>query len=274
MDEATPVIEPEALPDRGDDGLDASAPELVAEAEPESDTLVSASEGDAAPEADDAPEPQQQAEPPAADPEPIPEQDAEAAVPEAGPEPEADVQAQAETDQLSLDEMVDSLKASDEPGDSGDEAAEGDAQGDEKPSEDTAVDASSAATPSEAHAAPPAEGLARDRLAARLPFGIYVGIWAVFAGAMGYLLWPAAAKPFVGSEIYAYSVLGGVALTLAGPLLGLVVWLLVRSGEGAEGNAGLVRAVFMRAALSTLAGDLLWWLGLVLLDLHRAGVLG
>jgi hypothetical protein len=274
MDEATPVIEPETPLDRGDDGLDTSAVAPVVEAEPEAHTTAAVPEGDAESSIDDAPEPRPEAEPPATEPEPVSESDAEASAVDSGPEPEPDAQAEVladvetKSDQLSLDEMVESLKASD---DAGDEAAEG---GDE-PSQDVAVEASAAAaTPSEAFDAPTADGLARDRLAARLPFGVYVGLWAAFAGAMGYLLWPAAAKPFVDSGIYAYSVLGGVALTLAGPLLGLAVWLLVRSSADVESNAGLVRAVFMRAALSTLAGDLLWWLGLVLLDLHRAGVLG
>jgi len=52
------------------------------------------------------------------------------------------------------------------------------------------------------------------------------------------------------------------------------VWLLMRGRADGGTGAGLARAVFMRAAAATLAGDLVWWLGLVLLDLHRTGVLG
>jgi hypothetical protein len=40
-----------------------------------------------------------------------------------------------------------------------------------------------------------------------------------------------------------------------------------------ELRGGLVRAVLLRAAVATLAGNLVWWAGLVVLDLHRSGVL-
>lgn len=187
------------------------------------------------------------------------------AVPDdATPEEQAAETPEEPAEQLSLEEMVDSLKEA-EP--SGVEPPASDVEAPEP-----ATDASAAALTSEEQV--PEERLARDRLAARLPFGIYIGVWAVFAGVMTYLLWPIAVRPFVGTRLYAYFVLGGGALTVAGPLLGLGVWLAVRARAGEGTGAGLARAAFMRAAVATLAGDLLWWLGLVLLDLHRAGVLG
>jgi hypothetical protein len=114
--------------------------------------------------------------------------------------------------------------------------------------------------------------LTRSRLAARLPFWILSGVWVVFAGAMTYLLWADATKPFADLPLYAGFIYGGVALTVAGLLVGVVVWLLLRRAAP-ELRAGLVRAVLLRAAAATLAGNLVWWAGLVVLDLHRSGVL-
>jgi hypothetical protein len=215
-------------------------------------------------ELEPAPEPAVEPEPapePAAEPEPAPEPASEVAS-EVEPAPETEeAGGEPEADQLSLDEMVESLK---EPQASTDEVA---AEAPPEPAE-----AEEAPATDEPVSGP--EGLARDRLAARLPFGIYVGVWVVFAGVMSYLLWPAASGPFTGLPFYAYLVLGGVALTVVGPLLGIVMWLVLRGRADGIARAGLARAIFMRAAAATLAGDLVWWLALVLLDLHRAGVLG
>jgi hypothetical protein len=168
-------------------------------------------------------------------------------------------------EQLSLEQMVESLKE--------DEPPTGEPESGEAPTDEVAETAPTVVSVTAEE--PLLEGgLTRDRLAARLPFGLYIGVWAIFAGAMTYLLWPLAVKPFTGTQLYAYFVLGGVALTLVGPLLGLGVWLAVRGRAEVGGDAGLARAAFMRAAAATLAGDLLWWIGLVLLDLHRAGMLG
>jgi hypothetical protein len=166
-------------------------------------------------------------------------------------------------EQLSLEEMVESLK--------GDEPELGEAPADGAEAAEAAVPVPVAVAAVEPL---PEDGFARDLLSARLPFGVYIGAWAIFAGVMTYLLWPAATGPFTGTRLYAYFVLGGAALTLVGPLLGLGVWLAVRGRAGDGGDAGLARAAFMRAAAATIAGGLLWWIGLVLLDLHRAGTLG
>jgi len=91
---------------------------------------------------------------------------------------------------------------------------------------------------------------------------------------MAYLLWPISTAPFIGHPYYTILTFGGVGLTLAGPLSALAVWLLVRRSSDLELRAGLARAAFLRAAVATLAGNLLWWALLVALDVHRTGALG
>lgn len=176
------------------------------------------------------------------------------------------------TEQLSLDEMVDGLRETP----AAEEVSESDAEV-ETPAEVTAP----AETAAEETVVPPVvvdapevpagAVLARARLAARLPFWILAGVWAAFVGVMTYLLWAEATKSFTALPLYAGFTLGGVGLTVAGPLLGVVVWLLLRR-TGPELRGGLVRAMFLRVAVATLAGNLMWWVGLVVLDLHRSGV--
>lgn len=169
--------------------------------------------------------------------------------------------------QLSLDEMVEELA---EPS-----AAE-DVPEVEAPAAE-GVDAGSGATAEPEPPAPEAETSplpARARLAARLPFWILGGAWAIFAGAMTYLLWPLSTAPFTGNVYYAILTFGGAGLTLAGPLLALAVWLLLRRSSEPVLREGLARAVFLRAAVATLTGNVVWWAALVALDLHRAGVIG
>ena len=168
--------------------------------------------------------------------------------------------------QLSLDEMVGGLKEVDTEA----EIVEAEAPADSEAVVEAAVE--EAVPLPVVTDAPEGAVLARARLAARLPFWILAAVWVVFAGVMTYLLWVDATKPFTGLPLYAGLTLGGVGLTVAGPLLGLVVWLMLRRGEP-ELRGGLVRAVLLRAAVATLAGNLMWWVGLIVLDLHRTGVL-
>jgi len=179
--------------------------------------------------------------------------------------------------QLSLDEMVDQLTESpEEPPAEPKTPVEGETATEEGEGEGAAaVEAGSAETaePTETGEASPL--LLRARLAARLPFWILGIVWVVLLGVVGYFLWaPAAAGPFIGHPLYAVLTWGGVGLTVAGPLLGLVVWLVLRRDGEPELREGLARAVFMRAAVATVVGNALWWGVLVALDLHRAGVFG
>lgn len=219
--------------------------------------------GDVAPvDTATAPEVAEPESAPAEEPAPVPAEVAE----EPAPDPASE--------QLSLDEMVGSLK------DTGavEETAEAEVEAEveaETPAEveDAAEDVSDeVATVPVAAEAPQGGVPARARLAARSPFWILAGVWAVFAGVMTYLLWADAAKPFTSSPLYAGLTFGGIGLTAAGPLLGVVAWLLLRRA-GPELRGGLVRALLLRAAVATLSGNLMWWAGLIALDLHRVGAL-
>jgi hypothetical protein len=277
MDEARPTDDPrpeieEQVVPMDEVGVDAGAADTQEAPEPTAETPVEpTAETPVEPTAETPVEP-------TAEPEPVSEPTAETPVePTAEPEPvsaptaETPVEPVEPADQLSLDEMVESLKE-DVPADAEPDASDTDAEPDASDAEAVPPDTTAVTADSESGQVDAPDTLVRDRLAARLPFWIYVFAWAVFCGVMGYLLWPVAAAAFVGTRHYAYFVLGGAALTLCGPALGLGVWMSLRGSAGTP--AGLARAVFMRAAVATLAGDVLWWLVLVALDLHRAGALG
>jgi hypothetical protein len=69
-------------------------------------------------------------------------------------------------------------------------------------------------------------------------------------------------------------VLGGAALAFIGLVTGLVVWLMARSRAGEDERGGLGLKIWTRALAWTAGGVALWWIGLLLLDLHHAGVIG
>lgn len=196
--------------------------------------------------------------------------EAEPEVPAEEPEAEPADEPAPVTEQLSLDEMVGELKETD----AAEEPADTEAECESPAEAEAVVEGATEETVAPPVVAESPEGavLARARLAARLPFWILTAVWAVFAGVMMYLLWADATKAFTSLPLYAALTFGGVGLTVAGPLLGLAVWLLLRRGEP-ELRGGLVRAVLLRAAVATLAGNLMWWASLIVLDLHRSGVL-
>jgi hypothetical protein len=91
-------------------------------------------------------------------------------------------------------------------------------------------------------------------------------------GATGWLFSQASAEGTVyGSRQYAYMVFGGLILTLMGPALALLVWLVAwLSAEGGR-RTGLLSAALARGALVTFIGVVLWWGMLALVDSARLG---
>ncbi len=176
-----------------------------------------------------------------------------------------------------LDDMVEALKEG-----AAAKAAEGEADADEggpvAESADDETIAQEAEAEDEAYEEIEDEyagvALVRNRLGAKLPAWAYAGVWVVFAGVMTYLLWPTAAKPFIEQPDYAYMVVGGLALAVAGPVVALLTWVFVRMGTTASERIGLARAVWIRCMLATVFGVAIWWLALYALDLHRKGVIG
>ncbi len=133
-----------------------------------------------------------------------------------------------------------------------------------EPAEETA--------PPEPEAEVPGEiALAREPFGSRLPFWVYGAVWLVFTALMAFLIWPSATTAFVGTVDYGIFVYGGAGLLVGGLVLGLVVWLTSRNASA--GEPGMVRAIALRTVGWMAVGVLLWWGGLILLDLHRLGVI-
>ncbi len=60
-------------------------------------------------------------------------------------------------------------------------------------------------------------------------------------------------------------------LTVAGPLLALVLWWMKRSRVLAEERQGLLAVALLRGSLATFAGVLIWWVALVVLNYFKTG---
>jgi len=113
-----------------------------------------------------------------------------------------------------------------------------------------------------------------DRLWTRAPFWVVGGAFVVLVGTCVYLLWPLATGTFTAHPLYALFVQGGAALVLIGLVTGLVVWLSARSRAQDDEKPGLAMRLWLRALAWTAGGVAIWWIGLALLDLRHAGLLG
>lgn len=105
-----------------------------------------------------------------------------------------------------------------------------------------------------------------------IPFFVLGAGWLGFTGPLTYLLWTTAPGAPVASPYYGIFILGGTVLTLLGFMTGLTVWLLARARAG-EDEVGVGRTIWWRAVGTTAAGVALWWIALLVLDMHRAGLL-
>jgi hypothetical protein len=104
------------------------------------------------------------------------------------------------------------------------------------------------------------------------PFIVYIAVWVVFA-ALG--VWQFSQVPsgqaVYESPLYPVSLLVGIAMLVAGPLLVLAVWLVsaTRSVPGARGRALL--SSLIKGAVATFGGAVLWWAMLMIVDAVRLG---
>lgn len=117
-----------------------------------------------------------------------------------------------------------------------------------------------------------AENVAPDTVAKvpTWPFLVYVGLCVVFAAL---LVWQFIRVP-VGQAVYEAtlypaSLLAGVVLLIAGPLLALLVWL-VSSARMTRPGYALVVSLF-KGSLVTFVGAALWWGALLIVDAVRLG---
>lgn len=105
------------------------------------------------------------------------------------------------------------------------------------------------------------------------PFGVYVGVWTAFSA---FIVWRFIDVPATTAlyelPLYRWVVIGGVALTIAGPVLALIVWLLaIRHPEAQRG--ALFASALVKGAIATFAGVCIWWASLLILDQIRIGSL-
>lgn len=281
-EDAGAVLEPESASAEVDLALSEDPfAEPSAEAEPESETEVPTEPDDAtAPaESGEAGEAAQAPEAGEADTLPEPTDVAVTAAPEAS---ELATVTEAEAPEVTLDEMVASLRDGEGPAETAEDAEPGtgaEESGELAEAEGAASTAEEAAPAAAAGAVVlPVEddgsACARRSRSARVPFYVYLGVWLVFSGVTVYLLWSVGSGSFVGHPAYGLLVLVGVALLCLGPLVALGSWWYASAHSEPDERVGLVRAVLLRSAATMAGGVVLWWVALVVLDLHRTGLLG
>jgi hypothetical protein len=213
-------------------------------------------------------------------PDAAPEVEPEAVVaPEPVAEPMAEESSVEEAATPTLDEMVAELAGSETTAAHAEEPAAATAQEVSEEPEEVAEPAVDEGEPDGEAAAPlssvpqTAPGPIGERMWTRAPFWVAFGLFPVFTGVFAYLLWPAAAGALTMSPLYPSFVLGGAGLVLVSLVTGLVVGLTARAKAGHDGRVGLARAIWWRTFVWTAAGVAVWWIGMVLLDLHHAGVI-
>lgn len=102
------------------------------------------------------------------------------------------------------------------------------------------------------------------------PFVGYVAVWGVFAAVVAWQLMGVPAEQAVfDSEIYPYTVMGGMTLAFAGPLLVLATWLSVRRTGAPRGT--VFASALAKGSVAMLAGVSLWWAALIIVDQVRLG---
>lgn len=104
------------------------------------------------------------------------------------------------------------------------------------------------------------------------PFLVYLGLWVILAGlAVWQFLKVPVGQPVYDSRLYGIALAGGLAMTAAGVLLILAVWLSTALAAGATKRGALFVDSFVRGAVVTFVGVLIWWIALVAVDYLRLG---
>jgi hypothetical protein len=203
------------------------------------------------------------------------------------PEPMAGNAAGSAT-QPTLDDLIADLAVEGAPADVEQDAerAEGDASATPAASEtDAAPEIEAGAAPEpvapmaqvavpKATEAPVEAGPMLERLWTHVPFWVIGGAWLVLTASMTALLWNATPGGVTGGIPYAALVFGGGVFVLIDLVAGLVISQMVRSRTAPGERSGLALAIWNRALLWTAGGVLLWWIGLLLLDLHHVAGIG
>lgn len=103
------------------------------------------------------------------------------------------------------------------------------------------------------------------------PFVALDAVWLAFAG---FIVWQLTQLPqgvaVYESGIYPLTLLGGLVLTAAGPVLIVVSWFAEKARLAATSGHVFISAL-MRGSLATLVGVALWWIALLAVDQIRLG---
>lgn len=106
------------------------------------------------------------------------------------------------------------------------------------------------------------------------PYLLYLAAWIALVVATVVLLTGEQADiPSVRQDAYPFLVLAGLLLTLLGPLLSVTIWVFVWARTPKAHRGGLFTTAFLRGAILTFAGVLLWWGALVTVDALRLGLI-
>lgn len=131
--------------------------------------------------------------------------------------------------------------------------------------------------PTEPHVeAAPAEEAAVETVVERMsvpwwPFIAYIVTWIAYgAGLVIALRTVGDGIAVTDAAVYPTLLFVGILLAVCGPALTLGVWASAATRSGERG-LWLFASVAMRGALVTLAGTMIWWVALVVVDALRSG---
>lgn len=103
------------------------------------------------------------------------------------------------------------------------------------------------------------------------PFVAYLMTWVAYAAGLVIVLRSVADGTAVtDAAVYPTVLFVGILLAVCGPALTLGIWASAAT-RSQERGSWLFAAVAMRGALATLAGTIIWWAALVLVDVLRTG---
>jgi hypothetical protein len=110
----------------------------------------------------------------------------------------------------------------------------------------------------------------------RAPFWALAAVWAAFAGALAYLLWPTAAdglQALMGASLYGLLVYGGPGLVVVGLVMGLIVRSRAQARASVVDRGVVGRAILLRTLGWTAAGVAVWVVAMIVVNFHAVGVI-
>lgn len=103
---------------------------------------------------------------------------------------------------------------------------------------------------------------------------LYLLVWVALSSLTVMLLHgPASAAVPLENPTYPALLVAALVCVALGPLLSFSVWLIARSKAPADCRSGLLTTALVRGAAATLAGILMWWGALLIVDALRLGLI-